>query len=258
MMIGTCERVRISRHTSTPEMRGSITSSSTSCGLRGVEPLDRLGAVGGHLDTEAFALERDPQRVAVRLLVVDDEDERATRPSGDLLPSDACLRRSSSAIGMASRNVEPSPLDRLDGDVAAVRLRRRGARWRARARCRRSCGSAPGRPGRSARRSARGRRGGIPMPWSRHCDRERDRRSTAVSTSTVLPGSEYFTALSSRFVIALTTWRRSHATIASPSPVADLQADSARGCRRPDPIDRLVEQHLDRDRLPARGLLRSR
>ena len=33
MMIGTCERVRISRHTSTPEIRGNITSSSTSCGL---------------------------------------------------------------------------------------------------------------------------------------------------------------------------------------------------------------------------------
>ncbi len=76
MMIGTCDRVRISRHTSTPEMRGSITSSSTSCGLLCVEHLDRLGTVSGRLDAEPFAFERNAQRVAVRLLVVDHQDER--------------------------------------------------------------------------------------------------------------------------------------------------------------------------------------
>ena len=41
-----------------------------------VEALDGLGPVGREHHVEAFTLERDRERVAVRLLVVDDEDGR--------------------------------------------------------------------------------------------------------------------------------------------------------------------------------------
>ena len=44
--------------------------------LDGLEALERLHAVGGGLDEEALALQRDGEGVAVRLLVVDDEDQR--------------------------------------------------------------------------------------------------------------------------------------------------------------------------------------
>ena len=40
----------------------------------GVELVERLDAVGRGLDEEALALQRDGQRVAIGLLVVDDED----------------------------------------------------------------------------------------------------------------------------------------------------------------------------------------
>ncbi len=104
MMIGTRERDRRSRHTSTPEIRGSITSRRTSDGCRRVELVDRLLAVGGHLDAEALALQRDRECVAVRLLVVDHEDER-----GRFCHHDASESFLDDGSGTRNRNVEPSP-----------------------------------------------------------------------------------------------------------------------------------------------------
>ena len=91
-------------------MRGSITSSSTSCRAHGVEAVDRLGAVGRHLDPEALALERDAERVAVRLLVVDDEDQRRFGHQRDLLGASIAARTIvESASGSTNRKVEPCP-----------------------------------------------------------------------------------------------------------------------------------------------------
>ena len=59
MMIGTRERLRSSRHTSMPDTRGSITSSSTRSGSTDVEELQRLDAVAGDLDPEALACQAD-------------------------------------------------------------------------------------------------------------------------------------------------------------------------------------------------------
>ena len=75
MMIGTRERVRSSRHTSIPDIFGSMTSSSTSAGFVASKRIDGFHAVGRGLDEETLALQRDRERVAVRLLVVDDEDQ---------------------------------------------------------------------------------------------------------------------------------------------------------------------------------------
>ena len=74
MMIGTRDLARSSRHTSMPDMRGSITSSSTRAGRQVSNWLDGLDAVGGHLHEEPLAPERYGQRIAVALLVVDDEN----------------------------------------------------------------------------------------------------------------------------------------------------------------------------------------
>src|SRR3989442_44801 len=52
---------------------------------------------------------------------------------------------------------------------------------------------------------------GIPIPLSR-TENSRQPPSTSAPTSTALPASEYLIALSSRFAIALTICRRSHAT----------------------------------------------
>ena len=75
-MIGTCDRVRISRHTSMPEIARQHHVEQHERGTHGVERCDRLGAVGRDLHPEPLALQRDAQCVAVRLLVVDDEDQR--------------------------------------------------------------------------------------------------------------------------------------------------------------------------------------
>ena len=121
MMIGTCDFARIWRHTSTPEIRGSMTSSSTSPGRTAS---NRSSASGPSTATSTRKPSRSSatrQRVAVRLLVVDDEDQR-------------CLghqRRLSSCTGTvistpSSGNDEPErralPFHGLDRDLAAVRL----------------------------------------------------------------------------------------------------------------------------------------
>ena len=66
------------------------------------------------------------------------------------------------------------------------------------------------------------------MPWSRTAIATRCRPTPARSTSTGSPASEYLTALSSRLVTALTTWRRSHATTSVGQLAVDLERDAAR------------------------------
>ena len=46
-------------------------------GADGIKPFQRVGAVDRDLNPEPLAFERDPQRVAVRLFVVDNEDQRS-------------------------------------------------------------------------------------------------------------------------------------------------------------------------------------
>ena len=76
MMIGTRDRLRISRQTSTPDSFGNIRSSSTRSGRVGVEHLQRLDAVARHLHEEALALQPDDERLHERLFVLDDEHGR--------------------------------------------------------------------------------------------------------------------------------------------------------------------------------------
>ncbi len=216
MMIGTCERVRSSRHTSTPEMRGSITSSSTSAGRTASK---RAIASAPSAATST----RNPSRSsAMRSASRYDCSSSTTRISGasGIRRSSCCADCSaadSGSSGNTNRNVEPWPFDRLHGDVAAVGAARRGARSRARGRCHRCRGSGPGRPGRTARRSARGRGSGCRC--RRRAPRPRpSRRCSAVLTVTGPPCSEYFTALSMRLASALTTCRRSHETSAPVTP----------------------------------------
>ena len=88
MMIGTCDRRRSSRQTSMPDTFGSMTSSSTRSGFDGVEHLERLGPVAGHLHPEALALQADGERLDEGLLVLDDEDRSGSERSSDV---SACL-----------------------------------------------------------------------------------------------------------------------------------------------------------------------
>ena len=74
MMIGTVERVRISRHTSVPGSPGSMRSSSTrSAPLRSNASMRRR-AVCGDLHLVPLALEQEAQWVAQRDLVFDEQD----------------------------------------------------------------------------------------------------------------------------------------------------------------------------------------
>jgi len=77
MMIGTDDLARIWRHTRRRRCREHHVEQHQprACG---VEALQRVGTVDGDLDPEPLTLECDPQRVAVRLLVVDDEDQCAS------------------------------------------------------------------------------------------------------------------------------------------------------------------------------------
>ena len=105
MMIGTRERgADVAAHVDAGDLREHHVEQHER-GSRRVEARDRLGTVGCGLDEEALALQRDRQRVAVRLLVVDDQDERRIRhyetsETGRVPPFE---------IGTWSVNVEPSP-----------------------------------------------------------------------------------------------------------------------------------------------------
>ena len=59
MMIGTFERLRISRHTSMPDTFGQHDVEQHEVGRDRVEQVERLGAVLGDLHPEALALQAD-------------------------------------------------------------------------------------------------------------------------------------------------------------------------------------------------------
>ena len=253
MMIGTCERVRISRHTSTPRSAAASRRGARGCG----RPASNRSIASA---PSAAASTRNPsrssatrKRVAVRLLVVDDEDQRRIGHQANSRFVDPVDDVDTGASGTPSGTSSPA----LRSTRRSPRRRapaRRGGRWRDRDRCRpcRDCG--PGRPGRSARRSARGRRAGSRCRGRAPRTPRRRRRGTT-DISTVLPRSEYFTALSSRLVSALTTCRRSHAQRGVAARVVDAQPDPRRRGRRLDPLDRLVDEHRHRDLVPRRRLL---
>ena len=64
-------------------------------------------------------------------------------------------------------------------------------------------------------------------------------------TSTGCPGSEYFTALSRRLKIALTTWRRSHSTRRSEGTFATVDRDACRLGRPPHLVDGITDECRD-------------
>ena len=195
MMIGTRLRLRSSRHTSMPETRGSITSSSTRSGCTTSKSVEGLGAVAGDLHPEALALEADGEGVDEAVLVLDDEDRGVGVHASSRLQVGV-----DGAPGPAGSDERERGALALAGRRPGTRRRgcwRRGGRWRGRGRCRRSRGCGPGRPGRSARRCARGRGSGCRRRGRARRSR-RWRRPPRRATSTATPGSEYFVALSSR------------------------------------------------------------
>ena len=71
-------------------------------------------------------------------------------------------------------------------------------------------------------------------------------------TVTGLRGSEYFTALSMRLAIALTTWRSvARDQRAGDAGVRRCRLIPARVGRRPQLVDRVVDEHLERHRRRA-------
>ena len=68
MMIGTVERVRISRHTSVPGMPGEHQVEQDQVGAAPVELGERGRAVRGDGDVVALALEQEGERLAERVL----------------------------------------------------------------------------------------------------------------------------------------------------------------------------------------------
>ena len=104
-MIGTRERARmIAAHVDAGDLREHHVEEHER-GPRRVESRDRLRAVGRRLDEEPLALERDRERIAVRLLVVDHEDERRIShyETSDI------ERVPPFEIGTCTVNFEPSP-----------------------------------------------------------------------------------------------------------------------------------------------------
>ena len=166
--------MRISRHTSMPDTFGSITSSSTRSGCTSSNTCKRLGAVAGDVDAEALPSARPTGRRR--------RSPRPRRP-GRTCQGSPCqlgLRRGHGRLG-PGRGRESQGERRALAQRASRPGSRprgwwpRGARWRARGRCRRSGGCGPGRRGRSARRCARGRRSGCRCrglrPRARPCGR---------------------------------------------------------------------------------------
>ena len=108
-MIGTWLRLRSCRHTSMPLMPRQHHVEQHEVGPHDVEAVERLEAVGRHLDAEALAAQADRQRLDEARLVLDDEHGGALRCSRAL----DCLlvrrRMPTVASGMRRTNVEPSP-----------------------------------------------------------------------------------------------------------------------------------------------------
>ena len=116
MMMGTCERARMVRHTSMPDILGSMRSSRRMSGVRLLEELQRLVAVAGHGDPEALVGQSDHQRLDEGLLVLGQQHldrafARGGRPPFFARLARRCLAHAtrSAWIGRTSVKVEPSP-----------------------------------------------------------------------------------------------------------------------------------------------------
>ena len=79
MMIGTCERVRISRHTSVPDSPGSIRSSSTRSAPSRSNAASASPPSAATVDLVALPLQQVGERLAERGLVLDEQDAGHTR-----------------------------------------------------------------------------------------------------------------------------------------------------------------------------------
>ena len=253
-MIGTRDRVRNLPADVDARQLGQHHVEQHQIGPHRVEDVHRLDPVAGHLDQEALAFQPDDQGLDEGLLVLD--DEHGGRISHDWPPWNRSPGVDSppDAAGKAQRERRALALPGLDPDVDHRGCRRRGGRWPGRGRCRRCRATGPGRPGRSARRCARGPgpgcrcRGRRPRsrPGSPTCtDRELDRRVVLG----VLDG----------VVDQVVHGRDQLAAVARDDEVAgrlgDLEADPAMLGHRPQPLDRLGDDQVHRDRIPAGGLL---
>ena len=208
MMIGTCERrADLAAHVDARDP-GSITSSRTSAG--------RTASKRSSASTPSAAVStRKPSRCRARPRSASRYDcsSSTTRISGGSAIS-ALLDEVSGAtaavtIGIREPERRALALARLDGDVAAVRLGD-------------VADDREPEPG-AAGAAAAGLVDAVealedPLEVARRdpdavvadLDRRPSRRRPRALHRDRLPGSEYLTALSSRFAIALTTWRRSH------------------------------------------------
>ena len=232
MMIGTWLRLRSWRHTSMPRDLGQHHVEQHEVGVArrrtGRAPRRRRGRPATRKPSR-----RRPDRQRV--------DEATPRPRRSARWSarscSPCLRacrggsdrRRAGPAGTRSVNVEPSPSVRRDRDRRRRGWWRRGARWPARGRCRRSRGCGPGRPGRSARRCGRGRGPGC---------RCRGRRTDELDPAAVgrgprprprRPASEYFTRVLEQVGRApRRSWRRSPTTLQPARRLVDGDRDAAR------------------------------
>ena len=115
MMMGTGERARMARHTSIPDILGSMMSSSTRSGSMASKSCQRLGPVPGHVHVEALTPEPDDQGVDEGLLVLGHEHRH--RPGAVPASRSGAPRRSAQRV--ASRGARA----RRGGLESALRRR---------------------------------------------------------------------------------------------------------------------------------------
>ncbi len=107
-MIGTFERLRSSRHTSMPLIRGQHDVEQHEVGFDRVEELEGGGTVAGHLHPEALAPEADGERLDEGLLVL--HHQHGSLGHGAVsYPASWVTTTGPGPAGMTSVNVEPSP-----------------------------------------------------------------------------------------------------------------------------------------------------
>ncbi len=255
MMIGTVLFVRSWRQTSIPEMRGSITSSSTRSGRTAS---NRSSASAPSVATST----RNPSRfsptwsASTKRLLVLDQQHRGHRAHDD---SSLGASRVGDGCGGCADGTSSLPPRRTDGHLARRDWSPRGGRSTVRGRCHRSRGCAPGRPDRSVRTRGRGRARGCRSPWSLDAELDPRRRSASARTWTVPPGSLYLTAFSTRLPRAETSCRRSPATRQMSLGGADADLDPVTFGEWADPLGGVVEDVGDDHRVarPARRRARS-